>query len=260
MRTLITLYRGDHTLIEKFHFTRTSRYGLYGPGIYLSDNEDIANTYRNKGARSRHPLHSLQKKTLLWKGHARNRLEAYEKALPVYWALKGHSNPFGESARVAFQAAPRKEQEQAWKSLQERVEQGSLVAMYGTYSGSRPQREISVILHRTGEAVAGYLSTFVFARDELQAGIIRVDREVRDTLLLDICAAYGVNLEKRFGELFIPQDLPNLVKLRRATSEFGYHGFEYTGGVATSSGVWHRAFVLWDEDFVNVHRVSCSRM
>ena len=40
--------------------------------------------------------------------------------------------------------------------------------------------------------------------------------------------------------------------------EIGYQGFEYSGGSSTRSSIKHRAFSIWNENFVNAHRVDYS--
>lgn len=41
-----------------------------------------------------------------------------------------------------------------------------------------------------------------------------------------------------------------------AMKGFGFKGFEYAGGSYTKSEVNHRAFSLWDEQYVNAHKVN----
>ncbi len=47
----------------------------------------------------------------------------------------------------------------------------------------------------------------------------------------------------------------NYKKVRRALEEYGYRGLEYPGGMITN-GISHRAFCVWDEDFINDHKVK----
>jgi len=46
-----------------------------------------------------------------------------------------------------------------------------------------------------------------------------------------------------------------LAKLARRLRDRGFYGFEYNGGVITSS-IRHRAFCLWDDTFVNDHFIE----
>jgi len=60
------------------------------------------------------------------------------------------------------------------------------------------------------------------------------------------------NLVKENG---FPYRALNYQRARRALQEYGYRGFEYPGGMITQ-GVRHRAFCVWDEDFVNEHKMK----
>lgn len=45
----IKLYRGDSTYIDEFIYDKFEETAIYGPGLYLTDNKDIAYTYTLKG-------------------------------------------------------------------------------------------------------------------------------------------------------------------------------------------------------------------
>lgn len=67
----LTLYRGDAEKIREFSFHKTNKHCLFGPGIYLTNKQKVADSYRTKGGRS-HSLYS----TTLFSGHAKDRTEA----------------------------------------------------------------------------------------------------------------------------------------------------------------------------------------
>lgn len=46
------------------------------------------------------------------------------------------------------------------------------------------------------------------------------------------------------------KNLPNWNGLIKPLSDIGYHGYEYDGGVNTNNRL-HRAFVIWEEDYIN---------
>ena len=55
------LYRGDSEKISQFDFNKTYSHCLVGQGIYLTDNIDVANTYRTKGCDFNNVAHLVKK-------------------------------------------------------------------------------------------------------------------------------------------------------------------------------------------------------
>lgn len=58
----IKLYRGDSTPIEHFDMRKTDKNALFGQGIYLTDNPEIADSYKSKGDGSQ-----IYNSTVNWK-------------------------------------------------------------------------------------------------------------------------------------------------------------------------------------------------
>lgn len=53
---------------------------------------------------------------------------------------------------------------------------------------------------------------------------------------------------------YTTEDIFNDIK--RILKPYGYFGFEYSGGIRIGGCGRHRAFSIWDEDFVNNHKVD----
>ena len=284
--TELVLYRGDSEKIHEYKFNKTFSHSLVGQGIYLTDSLKIANTYREKGS-------SVKNKKELFLGHVANRAEALEEAFKAYckdiWNEKnGYRCRPTEKEFLSLQKNYRSE----WTRL---VETGAVEAKYITHPLSRYGKPggrisasgaanrahqkarkklelpfISVELNR--DIVIGYISRFVFDKDYVDRNVLHVDRPCKDAefwgLMYDAKITIGTPYSDR--DSYVKGNLNTKIladrhqhtvwnKIRHVLIPYGIIGFEYDGGMRLGGGFHHRAFCIWDENFVNSHKVERIR-
>lgn len=296
----ITLYRGDLTMIESFEMSKASKHSLVGQGIYLTNNEQVATSYRVKG--SDKPAEDQN----LWQGLASDRPEAYRLAYMAYVGARlGIKYPYiRENAknRTPTETAILAGIDRFAEEYQHSIADGLIRAEYVSYrnrGGETSKREM--VVHYFRKASVGHLSKFRFSAREFNTSMFMIDGRIADAffweLVWDNNIDAGLRLSDDTKEVFVDRNrwraegisnyahnkstgvLTNVFvsyKDRRATrrrlnnsSEFmrylalakmlrpyGYRGFEYRGGVVTGSNIRHRAFSVWDDEWVNEHRVS----
>jgi len=260
----LTLYRGDYQNIDEFVFHKTSKWCLVGQGVYLTTSVEVANSYRNKGAdwrdpRTRHP-HGVH---TLFHGQANNREEAHEKAFKAYSNL--------EMVQDSILRIPKKQREQYLRDqFRDMLEDNQVTSKYTS-------REIDVRLKKVTRTIEvlwdtnrwlGYVSRFVFPKNHFEQSVFNVDKPMYDRGLLE--DIWDTGLAKTFlrpyteREEYIRRNLgvkvmewsPPWTRFRSILEPYGYRGFEYNGGKRIGGYGPHRAFCIWDDEWVNKHRVK----
>lgn len=275
--TTLTLYRGDAEKIREFDFSKTCKYSLFGPGIYLTNKVTVADSYRTKGARASDPYHRV-----LFTGEAKNRTDAFEKAFPTF-ASDLHHETTGLWLNRGIDKASKKFLDMAQTRYRLLIEEKLIVANYtqapttvcGRYVNNATRLE--VIYDR--KKVVGYVTRFEFEEKPFSDSMIRIDRPIRDTtfweLMYDRKVKVGVAAPDRHAYVVVNSDsfakaidfgssvrsdrLGTFRQIRHAVEPYGYRGFEYGGGLHIGGFGQHRAFVVWDDDYVNEHRVERFR-
>lgn len=269
METL-TLYRGDSTRIEEFSFAKTRKYCLVGQGIYLTDKVEVAHSYKTKGT-------TYRESRVLFAGVAKDRTEAYAKGFEVFFNRKCHNEegtPYWklktlpEKRRLLLEKKYRQEYLLA-------IEEGRIVANYTVTHTGRP-KELEVIWGEEPEY--GFLSKFSFPKKGFLDSMIDL-HNLRDLVFWEIIfnSPLKVQFEKtskdttkseffqeNYGKNF-EGGLPAFKskeeffrKVRHITEPWGYRGYKHRGGMMVGGYGAHNAFCVWDEDFVNKHRVSLT--
>lgn len=285
--TELVLYRGDSEKIHEFKFNKTFKHCLVGQGIYLTDNLKIADSYREKGS-------SVKKKLPLFHGHAANRLEAMEKAFKAYcetiWCeKKGYKCRPTEKEWLSFQKTCQSE----WTRL---IEIGAIETKYVSHpiavggksggrssisgSASRSHQKalkttespcISVILGN--DITIGYVSKFVFNKNYIDNNVIHVDRPCNDVEFWGLMYDAGITIGTPYADRdsYVKGNFNNKIldsskqsrtewnRIKNILVPYGIIGFEYNGGKHLGGGLRHRAFCIWDENFVNSHKVERIR-
>lgn len=273
----LILYRGDAEKIREFDFHKTDKYCLFGQGIYLTDKVRVAESYRTKGAR-RDTVYNR----VLFNGAAANRTEAFEKGFPLF-ASDFHHEMNGTWLYRGLGNASPKFLEQARARYRLLIEEGDIVATYT----QAPYRVMGRYIHQTPRIEVtydrkqkiGYVTKFAFEEKPFTASMIRIDRPIRDTmfweLMFDRKVDVGVKATTRheyvvansdhfakaidFGSTVRSDRTATFRQIRNAVEPFGYRGFEYCGGRHIGGYGDHRAFVVWDDDYVNHHKVERFR-
>lgn len=267
----LTLYRGDYEKIKSFQFVKTHKWCLVGQGIYLTSSMKVADTYRDKGA------YSLKAPSpVLFEGEALNRPDAFEKAFPQFledYIKVGAEGWVSERDLKVL----RKTNEGAARSKYRRLIEDGLIKAEYTATPNQMWRKTSLKVTRKIERNVGYITKFSFDKLTFEQSVVAVNQRISDPMFWEIMfdrgIAFGTHKETRSDYIawnlqVRGRELPALTlakderfwrRLRNALTPFGYRGLEYGGGRYAGGAGNHRAFCVWDEDFVNEHKIERIR-
>lgn len=262
--SILELYRGDSSKIKEFEFNKTSKHCLFGQGVYLSDSKRVADSYRDKGIDTND--HEVQLAKTIVPGMARIHKEPLLKAgfdtfVEIHW-----------NQRFNY---PLKKSSIEYKKL---VDELSDVWYFGLEDNTISITKTLIGVTHTHTVVrvvwkrftVGYLSTFHFDEQFLLNNVVNLDACLFDDSFLGL--VYDNQLQ-----IFTPYDTrENFIKhnrtgrvqrasnkdwnrLRVVLEPYGIIGFQYNGGLRIGGHGRHRAFVIWDDDYVNRHKVSRVR-
>jgi len=274
----IKLYRGDHSKIKEFQVSKTNKRCLVGPGIYLTNNIDVAHSYRIKtGMYSRAWSKDTEKELSLEMCKTTNKGEAiaasFSSYFEKYWMVK-----YQPTKKVSHQAFA-KYQELARRQYHFDIEDGivrftrqkrTVMVENVNLRTSKDQKYLSLIPRRTrtedwiscdvdnpNYEKVGYISVFDFDLKEVNSLFVKLGfmREVYcSDLFSDITKEHDIQWEQAESGLYVKANLANARLAKQYFEPYGYKGIEYCGGSFTNS-TRHRAFAVWDEDFINQHFV-----
>lgn len=279
MRQTLVLFRGDSEKIKEFDVSQTSKWGLLGRGIYLTDSKKTAQTYRSKG------LYSKANNRTLFTGVAKDRPTALNEA------LKHYADDQWLELRRTGQAVPpdsKKYIEMVRPHFFRLVEEKKIVAKYL----SSQNKLIEVV--DLSKPQDGYLTEFHFNLQAFNTSVMKIDGCIKDrgfwelmwehkvpvgveaadmemycdtNCYRDYHLAFGGNFSRVVSSVWSTSSLFRdstkkqnvLLKMQKILAPYGYRGFEYNGGRYLGGNHYHRAFCMWDDDFVNEHKVLVTR-
>lgn len=261
----LVLYRGDYEKIKAYDIKKTHKWCLVGPGVYLTTSTRVAESYRDKGA------HVFNKEHL-FSGFALNRIVAYEKGFSGYCKSR-----FYEEKVYEYKLKPKEKEKYHLKyrlEYEKLIEEGNIVASYepAPYN-SKPVdpkcRYLEVIYHRNN---IGYITKFEFDKRFFESNILHVDRSIGDPEIWkllyekgfgssygDISSYVKAHLNTKISMCIGQDSSKRWVQLIKTLKPYGIIGFEYIGGTRIGGCGRHRAFSIWDDDYVNKHRVDRFR-
>jgi hypothetical protein len=290
MKRNLVLYRGDSSVIEDFRRSKTKKYSLLGQGIYLTDSEKIAKTYREKGAvRNKHQVGKIY----LYQGLAQNRLRAFELAFLNFVnrqiEFSGISCYSKEGLRLKDDKKFLAKTKAEYMRL---IEEGTISADYA-YKNTTTDARIDVIYD--DGSIFGEISKFVFDENEFNSSVLKIDTTITDSffweLMWDHKVGFGVPKETKEEFIYFNSTthfnidtiskgaicstglrLPKgdekpqtkiydtsrdkvFNRMRVVLTPYGYKGLEYSGGYLIGGFGRHRAFCIWDDFWVNYHRI-----
>lgn len=270
----IQLYRGDFNKISNFDVKKTNKGCLLGQGVYLTDRKSVAESYRDKGNRTRN-------QSFVRVITATDRLQA--KALCFDQYLE--HQVYVEHRKMSD--LKKNEFEKYQTDFNNGLENGTITMSNPSCLHRRnPEGKL---LHQykfiDTANLSGYLTSFVFPEPFFTSNVINFDAMEKDEGFLELLDdrvfwknkgnvitsnAGGLTgyheymrirkeYPKRRNIGLVPHDL-DFKLLNQALQEFGIHGIEYNGGMRLGGG-WnrHRAFNIFDSDFVNDHKVARTR-
>lgn len=267
----LRLFRGDASKIKEFHLAQTNRYCLLGQGVYLTDREVVADSYRIKG-----DLGAIGPLKVTF--YAKDRTESKELGLEKFLNHK----------RILLRQWPTKltlkEIDQYTKEYHDRLRDESLLLVRGNQEvqSGTANKKWSFTLSEVG-GKSGWVSVFEFPEPYFSCNLINIDAPRKDKGFLELLddpkfwKDKGNTIKSTSGELtgyqgylkqrdgftkdwvrLDPREL-HFSKLVPVLKEFGIHGFEYNGGARLGGGFYHRAFNIFDQDYVNDHKVDRYR-
>lgn len=270
MSDILELYRGDYEKIREMDFKKTNKYCLVGQGIYLTNSKQVADTYRDKGSTD-------YREVFLFNDKAVNKNVAMQAAYNNFVERKWKNDfktPIVKTSKafIAFD----KTVQAIWRVMVDREE----IAVTRSYDHIA---KISYFDIKIKVANVGYLTTFRFPKAQMEAGLFNVETTQFDPKILELIWEKGLfsqttvfsfgkkENEDRFAcfeearDYALRMGLNSLRldhnKLMKYLKPMGYIGYEYNGGTyaGASLGKCHRAFSIWDSDFVNAHKISRQR-
>lgn len=266
----IKLYRGDFEKIKEFQVKETCKYGLLGQGIYLSNREKVATSYRTKGQTGR-----FAPKTI-WMGHATTRLTALEEGFKSFLEDALHT----ENIHSATSKVKEKFSVEKRKQFNNLVEEGVIKANYLRHGDKGNLHYMNVRFEKQSVQKVGYLSEFEFDKESFEISVLKLDGVINDKFFWELMWENSVdvgvhdnyrenyikdNSQRHFSlgpsckNLFPNGKIKTIPKLRKVMEPYGIKGLEYNGGILTGGYGVHRAFCMWDEDFVNESKVRRYR-
>ena len=263
--TILELYRGDSSKIKEFDFDKTNKHCLFGQGIYLTNNKKIAESYREKGNYVNEDNNTLAfirgsatpvKKEVILK-------QAFEKFIEIHWNEK-FNYPIKKNSDV-YKRLVSDLHDKWYFALQDQIVKVEQNSHYTFIKGNERTYSAKVIWIRN---IIGYITTFHFDEQYVSNNVINIDSSQHDESFLGLVYDNNIDIFTSYNtrESFIRNNrssvincnihTKNWIKLRHLLEPYGIIGLEYHGGRRLGGGYHHRAFVLWDDEFVNNHKVS----
>lgn len=270
---MLKLYRGDSSLIDEFKTKKTSEYGLLGTGVYLTTSLRVAASYVTKGSK-------FPDGGVIFRGEATNRPEAYEKAFlnftKVYCEVAEGGLNWNKLEDKTFL-------DRANHAYSRLIDDGVISSKYVSATSSSKIIEVKINRDYFDK---GFVSTFEFETASFESSVVKIDGFNVDKdflgIIYDNKIEYGVGLylpreeyiaknrdrwmnlrdlnhlnEKRHSKRWAKEAA--LSKMKKAVSEYGIFGFEYSGGTYIGGYGEHRAFCMWNDEFVNAAKISIMR-
>lgn len=272
----IKLYRGDYAKIKEFNVSKTNKRCYVGPGIYLTNDLAVADSYRLKtGKYSRVHGKHIDKTIIISSVKTENKGVAIEASFSNYfeeiWMVKYRPNM--KVTNDSFE----KFKKEAYRQYRFDIEENKIsferdVRDYyidnnrsngGFKRGApryRKEHWINCIVQNPHFEQIGYISVFEFDRRLIDSSTVKLGMIRRlgiNDLFNEIVAENSIEWE-RMSTGDPSACLKNARLARKYFQPYGYIGIEYPGGTS-SGGKFHRAFCIWDEDLINQHLVSRIR-
>jgi hypothetical protein len=284
----LTLYRGDSTKIKEFEVKKTNKYCLLGQGIYLTDKLSIAHSYREKDVPTRHILFNgaadnrIQALDLSFETFCKAMWE--KEHLRSEWWSKAPENvkrKYRQSNRKLFLDLIDNKKIQAdytspppVTAINNKYHKASSIIAAQKELEKNHTRYLKVVWNE--EPNAGFVTKFEFNKNEFDTKVFHVDKACNDeffwTLMHDAKLDVGIQTYDlaEYLKHQVGRNVYNSVdsrsgrygsknvwsKIAKIIEPYGFVGFEYNGGSRLGGGYNHRAFSIWDEEYVNDHKVQ----
>lgn len=283
----IVLYRGDSTKIKEFSLKKANKFCLLGKGIYLTNKPSVAQTYRMKGSSLWHLNTTVEAKDkpqaikmILWTFYLCRFYQKDEKLVDLFKRIIKDPKATARVSRIE-DLKPEILQELE-KSIYRQLEDGSITMT----RGSKVNGKQSFTFQEDSSSI-GWTTKFVFPEPYFTRNCVNFDAVQLDEGFLQILEdqrfwkdtrmeylkdgsvnewdpylkfqnqrrpAYGTTESNR--RLRLDSHGIRFDRLIPVLVSYGIHGFEYSGGARMGGYGYHRAFSIFDEQYVNDHRVE----
>ena len=276
----LRLYRGDSSPVRIFNISKTKDYSLVGKGIYLTSSFKVAESYREKEYLNyRTEIHVLYKgmDAFKWKENAFNAFVALRykeinnnknKEIPKSFILQC-SNEWDKLIDENSIIIEKKEVlvHDNLSHITKANSKSSSKVPYEKLIKAKTQMFYTASLKGKNK---GRVTAFDFDQDYFERNIVTlfkpIDFHQRAEDLKVILKNYAL-MNYEYGNPIVDRILLHNKYVERGFGDpykesvallkkAGFIGFEYQGGVRTGNFIKHRAFCIWDEDFVNAAKVK----
>lgn len=272
----VRLYRGDSSKINSFDRSKTSSLGLFGQGIYLTDNKRVANDYTSK-SNDNDVIFRTEAKNITKKDVLDRYLEKTASMIDLTGknhSFYGHPIEFSNGFAWARRSHPDVSNEyekrldfakQAWDKIKKNYE--IRIRLDGTaVIQKKPQLSDS---HTTAfDIPKSYINKTFHADEPIKDDVLNVLLHIltnnNDGSTADAIKQYVKNEDFKFGEnpsyrtiytgiggaspLYEKNIQDAFIKGLEA---LGYVGIKYTGGITMGGGYKHSAYVFWNSSDIN---------
>lgn len=259
MSDSIVLYRGDSASIRKFEFSRTEKHSLVGQGIYLTSKVEVAHSYRTKGVRDM----SGYDNGSFFSGVFKNAEEAKKAAFEEFLKLKYIEQGLGKW--------PPKDMKKisSFRSSMIGLFEDMLLSKQIVHEKPMNGSLIKEHIFTRKANLPGRITKFVFPNDNkrFDNSVVDISKLSSNRTLLEYLFKHKLVLGVDYNDKTINTTYLRMITARslcinynRAIpklKEIGYIGYEYPGGQMVGGLGRHRAFSIWDEEYVNAHK-ECS--
>jgi len=290
----LTLYRGDSVKIKQFEFNKTNKWCLLGQGIYLTNSLKVAQTYRTKDAGKSY-MHQLfygecdNRNEAYEKGFGGFCKVLWEKehGWCTRYPTGTDQQKFEEKHRNKYRALIEAGEITADYTTRPVLDSGFSYYRNASQRIAKVKEEkkkhkayIKVVWEE--DPNIGYITKFEFEENKFEPFLLNVDVACNDEFFWSLMYDGGVRIGKQGGNMeeYIRANFGRKIfdcvaegfvdprgkhhshkqdawrKIGNILRPYGTIGMEYNGGVRLGGGHTHRAFCIWDEEFVNDHKVE----
>jgi hypothetical protein len=289
-----TLYRGDYTKIVEFDFNKTDKFCHVGPGIYLTDSLRVAESYRDKGSYTTNLTtlfngHAKDRKDAYDRAffsyltHTYDNMDSlncravFRQILNLKYKEKFQLN---DVLNTDLPKQALNNIKEIYSQYQDDVRQKRIVADYVTKVGN--DAVIRVIYNCSNKV--GFITRFDFPRHEFETSVFKIDTAVKDEFFWEliwdngipfgrdsVCKDSFIKSNSNSWSIDLSIDLTRrnmgvrnrrwsrielFKSIREMLTPYGYRGFEYSGGTYIGGCGKHRAFCIWEDNFVNQYKTE----
>lgn len=293
MSELIKLYRGDNVFIDMHKTKETNSYNYLGKGIYLTESLKVAESYLLKNENNGFGRNGTLTLSFDRPGMAKDIPHALEKFYQNFLDHYAYAKYNIDAKRILEDKKYKKELQECRKAFEEWIASGYIVSKYVnggktiTITATDPKAkeighisEFHIPSHLLEHNVlrCEYLRTSekrlweIVHAEKLSFGLHDPNVD-KDTFMQQVGYSSGVLYQMNFESLlnygnqtdpeknpmnrkYLDNEIKRREKMIRVFKRHGVKGFEYSGGRLIGGLGHHRAFSIWDDNWIHEFRVK----